>query len=142
MRPRPSAKSPSLLRHLIVLLCITVVMLRVGGGHLHLCLDGSEPPVALHLTEDGSFHEETATPEQSAGHTDLDLQLTPGAGLLAKSPLPLDGDVTVALLAALLLCCLIRPRRLVSPAHQVPQKASRIHFLLPPRQARPTLLSC
>lgn len=38
---------------LFVVLCAIVLLPRLGGPHLHLCLDGSAPAVALHVSDGG-----------------------------------------------------------------------------------------
>ena len=36
---------------LLVVLCAIVLLPRLGGPHLHLCLDGAGPAVALHMSD-------------------------------------------------------------------------------------------
>jgi hypothetical protein len=36
---------------LFAALCAVVLLPRLGGPHLHLCLDGSAPPVAFHVSD-------------------------------------------------------------------------------------------
>ena len=62
-------------RILIWLLCAVLVMLRVGGGHIHVCLDGSEPPVSIHALDDGLHHH--ADVAQSA-HEDRNVSFSDG----------------------------------------------------------------
>lgn len=45
---------------LLVLACIAVLVMRLGGVHQHLCFDGSEAPSALHFVDGGLHHLETA----------------------------------------------------------------------------------
>jgi len=45
---------------LLVLACIAVLVMRLGGVHQHLCFDGSEAPSALHFVDGGLHHIETA----------------------------------------------------------------------------------
>jgi hypothetical protein len=44
-----AAKTPT---RLIWLICITVLVMRVGAAHVHLCLDGREPARLAALTAD------------------------------------------------------------------------------------------
>lgn len=64
---------------LIALLCGVLLLTRLGGTHLHLCFDGSEPPISLHVADAGDHH-----PGESAPHADQDVAL--GADLLVKKP--------------------------------------------------------
>ncbi len=93
------------LKLLTVLLCVAVVVLRIGGTHLHLCFDGSEPPVSLHLPDSGLHHgEESAT----ATHADQDVSIGAEA-LVKKSSVTLD-VAALAFVFALLLFFLPRLR--------------------------------
>jgi hypothetical protein len=85
------------------LLCITVLVMRVGGAHLHLCLDGGEPPVSVHLSADtGADHPE---PGVGQGHHDQDVSLS--GEVLAKK---IDGALQLpVLLVAALVLFLMRP---------------------------------
>ena len=82
---------------LVMLLCVTL-LLRVGGAHLHLCFDGTEPPASLHLFEDGPHHETL-----SFGFTHQDVDIAVVAELLSKSNNSAnDLPLTMLLLASLL----------------------------------------
>lgn len=41
---------------LLVLACIAMLVMRLGGVHQHFCLDGSEAPSALHFVDAGLHH--------------------------------------------------------------------------------------
>jgi hypothetical protein len=41
---------------LFVVLCAIVLLPRLGGPHLHLCLDGAGPAVALHMSDGDGEH--------------------------------------------------------------------------------------
>ena len=84
-------------RWLIAMLCIAVIVLRVGGNHLHLCFDGDEPPVSLHVADSGIQHAE----EPAGDHSDR--EITPGADVLVKKSSDSVDALTLALLCALLL---------------------------------------
>jgi hypothetical protein len=58
---------------LVLLLCGTLLLTRIGGDHLHLCLDGQEPAVVLH-GEDGGLHHIGVEAGQPHNDRDIDLQ--------------------------------------------------------------------
>lgn len=43
-------------RGCLAFVALAVICLPVNGEHLHLCFDGSEPPVSLHVQLDGGGH--------------------------------------------------------------------------------------
>lgn len=65
------------------ILAIVLVAMRMSGIHVHLCSDGQEAPVAVHLL-DGSLHHETETSEGAEEHQDQDVDVF-GAALFKKS---------------------------------------------------------
>src|SRR5690349_13843461 len=73
-------------RTLLILLCIGLVIMRVGGAHLHYCFDGSEPPVTLHVESHGAHHSDPGV--SASGHADMDVAL--GVDALIKKSLFLD----------------------------------------------------
>jgi hypothetical protein len=87
---------------LIVLLSVAVVVLRIGGTHLHLCYDGSEPPVTLHVADSGVHHDAAA----AAPHADRDVSL--GAEALVKKSSVTFDLAALAFLFALVLFVLPR----------------------------------
>lgn len=106
----------------LLLLSLLVVLPRVGGPHLHLCLDGLEPPVTLHLADDA------AHPAGDQVHDDRTVDM--GSPVLGKaSPPGLDGALLA--LAVLLLFA-------ASPVVPRPVR-SAIRFELPPPFLRPPL---
>ncbi len=48
------------------LLALMLVIVRTADAHAHLCNDGKEPPVSIHLGDGGSHHCQT---DASSGHT-------------------------------------------------------------------------
>lgn len=82
---------------LLTLACAALLLVRVGGFHLHLCFDGGEPPVSLHATDGGIHH---SGPEAAATHHDIELSLA--ADALNKLD-KLRVNLPVLLLAAVLL---------------------------------------
>ncbi|HTE41742.1 MAG TPA: hypothetical protein VK629_12995 [Steroidobacteraceae bacterium] len=90
------------LRTLLVLLCLSIVVMRVGGVHLHYCFDGAEPPVSWHMDGDADSHHKdilTGSPD----HKDVDVSVSVEA-LVKKVPGLLDllGILVVAVIALLL----------------------------------------
>jgi len=74
---------------LFCLLAMIFVMVRTADAHVHLCLDGKEPPATIHVA-DGEVH--ACETDPSKGHKgDKDVKLSPD--LLAKKPVPSDAWV-------------------------------------------------
>jgi hypothetical protein len=124
-------RRPNTLTALIALLCLALVA-RVGGTHLHLCLDGSEPPVSLHLSDSGVHHA-----DESTGATHADQDIAVGAEALVKKSF---GDLelpTLAFVFALLLFFVAHSRD-VLPEFRFPPRLSpaRAH-LRPPLRGPP-----
>lgn len=91
----------------IALLCLALVVVRANGAHLHLCFDGTEPPVSLHMADAGQHHENSGTGET---HQDADVPVAGDA--LAKIFKLKLGDLPLILLAAaILLSLLLSPDR-------------------------------
>ena len=51
--PRIAVVSQNRSHLLVWLVCIAVLVMRIGAVHMHFCADGSEPPVSLHVGDDG-----------------------------------------------------------------------------------------
>lgn len=105
---------------LLALLCIAVLVGRVGGAHVHLCLDGNEPPSDLHVFDLGQHHDAADSREP---HHDVDVALV--GDLIAKSKL--QWQLPVALLAALVLLL-----ELLHRSRQLPARQRARPFLPPP----------
>jgi len=93
-------------RLLIVTLCVAVAVLRVAGFHLHLCLDGSEPPVSMHLEDAGVHHLDESGAVET--HTDRDLAIA--SDVVVKKPVDTLDLSVLGVLCALLLFLLAHPR--------------------------------
>lgn len=74
----------------LLLLCISLLLVRVNGAHLHLCFDGEEAPISLHTDDMGTPH---TTHELSNPHSDREIYLD-GQFLIKK----LGGDAAFNLL--------------------------------------------
>lgn len=128
-------RRPHTIAALIALLCLALVA-RVGGAHLHLCLDGSEPPVSLHLSDSGVHH---ADESSSATHTDQDIAV--GAEALVKKS---SGDLDLPALAFVLALLLffVALSRDVLPAFLSPPRLSPARVRLrPPLRGPPVRAS-
>jgi hypothetical protein len=82
------------MRWMIAMLCVALIVLRVGGAHLHLCFDGSEPPMSYHVGDSSIHH----TGEHGAEETHSDRDVAIGEDLLIKKPFG-DQDLALALFA-------------------------------------------
>lgn len=58
----PMAWFRTLPRSLLWLACVALLVARIGGAHLHVCLDGTEAPVSFHtsISEPYSDHDGSA----------------------------------------------------------------------------------
>ena len=117
---------------LLTLLCATLLVARMDGAHLHLCLDGQESPSSVHVWPDAPAHADTQAP-----HNDVDLALA--ADSLAK-PGKGDVDQPVALpprsLAMVVAATQFGP--LIVPSVVFPPASS---VLLPPLRGPPASLT-
>jgi len=123
-------------RVLIAFVCVAMVALRVGGLHVHMCFDGSEPPMSFHVEDSGIHHvDEVATGD---AHADRDLAIA--SDLVVKKPFA-DSDLSLLVaFGALLLFLLARPRELLpcsSPPVRIRSTRIRLRPPLrgPPRHA-------
>ena len=108
-------------------------MMRVGGAHLHLCLDGGESPVSVHLSADTGADQPNSGVNQT--HHDQDLSLS-GEVLSKKADVAFD--LAVLLVAAFVLFWMPLVSRPVLPRGQTtlipPPSLFRIR---PPLRAPP-----
>jgi len=124
MQPR----SPMMMRGLLALASLALVWAGLGGAHLHLCLDGSEPPTSLHFVDGdylGDHHADTA-------HTDIDLPLFDE--MVVKSPNKPGVELPVVILLALVF--LVVHRR---PASRSPPRTISHRDTTSPSRLRPPL---
>jgi hypothetical protein len=112
-----------------MLLMVAVFMLtRLGGIHLHLCLDGSEPRVAIHM-EDGELHHL----EPGANTTHHDVDVAAAGEVLNKFGLVLLG----ALFACLFFLPLASAKRTLAGFFKSQAISTSPHFLRPPLRGPP-----
>ena len=115
-------------RVVLALVCAALVALRIAGAHLHLCFDGSEPPVALRVGESGGHHG-----EELAGFTHSDRDIKVGDDFLSKKPgATMDLGALCSFLALLLFVIQLGTSL---PVYRLPRPARRAltHGLPPPR---------
>lgn len=117
---------------LLTLLCVMLLVVRVGGAHLHLCFDGGEPPASLHLMDNGVHH---GAPGMDAQHQDADIAV---AGEVLVKFAKLGLDLPVLLLAALLVWSLLQAPRQPAPGYRNPLSPSTASFLRPPLRGPPS----
>lgn len=112
---------------LFVVLCAIVLLPRLGGPHLHLCLDGAGPAVALHISDgDGA---DSGTDDS---HQDQTVEVS--NPVLGKVwPPSLDG--ALVLIVAVLLA-ISRQTSLLPVIRTIPVPGSPL-FLRPPLRGPP-----
>jgi hypothetical protein len=114
---------------LLLVLCAIVLLPRLGGPHLHLCLDGSAPAVALHMSDGGREDVLFGTDD---GHQDQTVEVSnPVVGKVW--PPSLDG--ALFLIFAVLLA-IARQTSLLPMLRTIPVPASPL-FLRPPLRGPP-----
>lgn len=119
---------------MLTLLCVTLLVGRVGGAHLHLCFDGRESPSSFHLFDIGLHQTESGL---DTPHEDVDVAVSDE--LLSKNKF--EWSTPLVLLAAIVVFGFLRaPRRFVSLfiTHAIPAAPP---FLLPPLRGPPALTS-
>ena len=120
-------------RSIIVIMCLALVALRVGGVHLHLCLDGSEPPVSYHLADSGIHHD-----EHPAGETHSDRELAAAEDLLLKKP-GASFDTSMLVFALALLLFLVVNSRVARLDDEPPRRRPQAFaWLRPPLRGPPS----
>lgn len=120
---------------IVLLLGVSLLLAGVGGVHLHLCLDGSEPPVSLHVMDSDILHAEPLADPQ---HRDVDLNVAGEAIVKLKK---IAADLPFLFVATLFLLGVLAFSRLVPACYRLPIVASAQHFLRPPLRGPPLLLS-
>lgn len=119
---------------LLALLCVTLLLGRVAGAHLHLCFDGGEAPSELHLFDLGMHHGKTGI---GSPHADTDLAVP--VEVLSKTKF--DWKFALALVAAAVLAGLVRAVKQVFVEAPRSYFLQTPHFLRPPSRGPPLLLS-
>lgn len=129
----PSAR---LLEQLIrlALLFVLVVALRVSGAYLHYCLDGSEPPVRLHLSNDLGHHP-IGDGQLDVEHADIDVRLI-AAALVKKSDEEFGSSALFAACVGLLFL-LLQPEQFSTAFDLLPPLRTRLLHACPPLRGPP-----
>jgi hypothetical protein len=106
-------------------------MVRVGGAHLHLCLDGAEPPVSVHLLD---FDAHDRDQGLAAPHHDVDMASADDAtGKFGK----VNFDLLVLFVAATLIWILFPAPRQLAPGYDLLFVSVPQRLLLPPLRGPP-----
>jgi hypothetical protein len=90
----PMWRSPRIIRFLLWTLVLAVLTVKASGAHVHLCMDGQEPPASVHFADglDDEHHQEG---------DQADKDVNPLFGALAKKGGP-DFDLSLAVTVAVL----------------------------------------
>jgi hypothetical protein len=121
-------------RLVLASLFILVVLMRMGGAHLHYCLDGTEAPVSLHMDSDGGVHHSLGV-ESQVSHSDIDVSITEDVPV-KKSTLAFD---LLALLFALpfLAQYFVQQRRIVPSLEDALIPVNPRSYGIPPLRGPP-----
>lgn len=114
------------------LLAIVLLPLQSANAHVHLCLDGQEPPVSVHV-QDVPTHFGAAA--QGEGHSDRDVQVT--GSLWTKKAGDFD-DVPLDIVQAYVIAFVLPVRIESAPdvAVHLPHRSS-VFALHPPTRGPP-----
>jgi hypothetical protein len=117
-------------RFLIVTVCMAVLAGRLGGLHVHMCLDGSEPPTSFHVADSGMHHLD----EDAAGNAHEDREMPLTSDMAVKKPYAEIDLTLLAVLTTLLLFLLSRQRELFDfPSLPSRLRSARSRLRPPPR---------
>ena len=119
-------------RSLLWLACVALLVARIGGAHLHVCLDGAEAPVSFHtnMLEPYSDHDRSA---QFSSDWDLNL-----LGDVVAKKVDNGIDTLMPLLGiALLLTLPLTNSILIPHPRQRPISLSSVRRFRPPLRAPP-----
>ena len=100
--PHNAQVSRSHSKLLVWLVCITLVVMRVGGVHVHFCADGNEPAASVHVGDSGLDdldHPKGAGVDASVFDSDMSVS---GDVLVKKFGLDSDLSATAAAFTLLL----------------------------------------
>jgi hypothetical protein len=117
----------------VLLLCSLLLVMRIGGTHWHLCFDGQEPPVSIHVADSSFEHSATGVESQ---HHDQNVEI--GLASLVKHG-SADFDLPPLVFAVLLLWAVFprltvpRTRKALAPPF------SDLSLLLPPLRGPPAI---
>jgi len=120
-------------RLLIYALCSFLLLGQMTGAHLHVCLDGQEPPVQLHLARSSEQHDAS---ELSRPHSDREITLNRSSSTNGKN-LQLDLPLAACAVHALQLAPSTGQITVPRFDHVAPYTAA--HELLPPSRGPPVI---
>jgi hypothetical protein len=118
-------------RSLIYALCSFLLLGQMTGAHLHVCLDGQEPPVQLHLAGASEQHDES---ELSRPHSDREVALNRGSSTTGKN---LQLDLPLAACAVHALQLAPATRQIAVPCFDQVASYTAARELLPPSRGPP-----
>jgi hypothetical protein len=81
-------------------LAVALLPVRMANAHLHLCLDGKEAPISVHV-EDVPGHQDDA--DLSVGHHDHDVDVSGSMSVTKSASFALDNPIISAFVLAILL---------------------------------------
>lgn len=117
----------------VLLLCSVLLVMRIGGTHWHLCFDGQESPVSIHVADSSFEHSANGVDNQ---HHDQNVEI--GLASLVKHG-PVDFDIPPVVIAVLLLWAVF-PRSTVPRTRRAPAPhCSDLSVLLPPLRGPPAI---
>lgn len=120
----------------VLMACLTLLLVKSGGAHVHLCFDGTGPSTSVKF-DDGvadPAHVNTAAVQ----HHDLDLDV--GNDLFGKLP-KFDGALLNLLFAAMLTLIALRGKPPLAGARASRSPTLFPPHLRPPLRGPPTLIS-
>ena len=119
---------------LLWVLAVALLPVRMANAHLHLCLDGQEQPVSLHVQDVATHSGTEATTDQ--GHNDRDVDVS-ASMLTAKLSAGMD-DAPSALLHLYVLTALLPVERLTFSLIDLPSaELTSVVTLRPPVRGPP-----
>ncbi|HEU4602332.1 MAG TPA: hypothetical protein VFS24_10205 [Steroidobacteraceae bacterium] len=81
-------------------LAVALLPVRMANAHLHLCLDGQEAPISVHV-EDVPGHQDDA--DFKAGHHDHDVDVSGSMTVTKSASFALDNPIISAYVLAIVL---------------------------------------
>jgi len=117
-------------RWVIALFLVAFFVARLTGAHLHLCLDGSEPPAQLHVSDSAEVGHHI---DDAQSHDDVDVDAL-GSVLAKVAKLDLPAITLTAWCLALLFVVVMRQPASVA-VRRSPHRPSR--YLRPLLRAPP-----
>lgn len=118
------------IKRIAIVVLLAFLGVRMSDAHLHVCLDGQEPPLTVH-TSDGSVHHDEHHHEESE-HNDRDVELNEAALFKVSS----DADVFLPVIAFFLLPIILETKRVAANLER-PPTLRPVSKLRPPLRGPP-----